>query len=116
MLGVSPDETLLGAQPFYSYNHSWRGTRREVDLYFEVVRELGYDRLRGRGAPVLVLGMPFNPKGRSPADHLAHARNFNEENASGGIVWQPSHLSDRALKDLGHWCASTFSWPEPATG
>jgi hypothetical protein len=45
--------------------------------------------------------MPFDPKGRPPADHLAHARNFNDENASGGVVWQPSHLSDRAMKDLG---------------
>ncbi|TIR29941.1 MAG: phage resistance protein [Mesorhizobium sp.] len=101
MLGVAVDNTLLGAQPFHAYEHVWRGTRREVDLYFEVVRELGYDRLRGRGAPVVVLGMPFDPKGRPPADHLAHARNFNDENASGGVVWQPSHLSDRAMKDLG---------------
>ncbi|MER8601129.1 hypothetical protein NKH09_25145 [Mesorhizobium sp. M1339] len=101
MLGVTADNTLLGAQPFHAYEHIWRGTRREVDLYFEVVRELGYDRLRGRGAPVVVLGMPFDPKGRPPADHLAHARNFNDENASGGVVWQPSHLSDRAMRDLG---------------
>ena len=72
-----------------------------MDLYFEMVQELTYDRLRGRGAPVLVLGMPFDPKGRPPSNHIAHARNFNDENASGGAVWQPSYLSDRALKDLG---------------
>lgn len=102
MLGITPDGSLMGAQPFVRYEHLWRGTRREVDLYFEVVRELGYDRLRGRpGAPVLVMGMPFDPKGRPPADHLAHARNFNDDDASGGVVWQPSHLSDRAMKDLG---------------
>lgn len=100
-LGIAVDNTMLGAQPFHAYEHLWRGTRREIDLYFEVVRELSYDRLRGRGAPVLVLGMPFDPKNRPPADHLAHARNFNDENASGGVVWQPSHLSDRAMKDLG---------------
>jgi hypothetical protein len=102
MLGITADTTLFGAQPFHAYLHLWRGTRREVDLYFELVRELGYDRLRGRGgAPVLVMGMPFDPKGRPPSTHLAHARNFNDENASGGVVWQPSHLSDRAMKDLG---------------
>jgi hypothetical protein len=100
-LGIAADNTMLGGQPFHAYEHLWRGTRRDVDLYFEVVRELSYDRLRGRGAPVLVLGMPFDPRGRPPADHLAHARNFNEENASGGVVWQPSHLSDRAMRDLG---------------
>ena len=101
MLGIATDSTLLGAQLFQIYQHRWRGTQREVDLYFEVVLELGYDRLRGRDAPLLVLGMPFDPRGRAPADHLAHARNFNDENASGGVVWQPSHLSDRAMKDLG---------------
>jgi hypothetical protein len=87
---------------FVEYEHTWRGTKRPVDLYFEVVQELSYSLLHGRpGAPVLALGMPFDPKGRSPADHLAHARNFSDEGASGGIVWQPSYLSDRALKDLG---------------
>ena len=101
MLGIAAEGSLLGAQPFYAYEHVWRGTRREVDLYFEVVQELSYDRLRGRGAPVLTMGMPFDPKGRPPSNHLAHARNFNDENASGGVVWQPSYLSDRALKDLG---------------
>jgi hypothetical protein len=101
MLGIAADNTLIGAQPFHAHEHLWRGTWRNVDVYFEAVRELGFDRLRGRGAPVLVLGMPFDPKGRAPADHLAHARNFSDENASGGVVWQPSHLSDRAMKDLG---------------
>jgi len=101
MLGIGADDTMFSGQPFYAHEHLWRGTQRQVDLYFEVVRELSYDRLRGRGAPVLVLGMPFDPKGRPPADHLAYARDFNDEAASGGVVWQPSHLSDRALKDLG---------------
>lgn len=101
MLAIPTDNSLFGAQPFHAYEHTWRGTKREVDLYFEVVQELGYDRLRGRGAPVLVLGMPFDPKGRPPSNHVAHARNFNDDSASGGAVWQPSHLSDRAMKDLG---------------
>ena len=57
--------------------------------------------MRGRGVPVLVMGMPFDPKNRPPADHLSHARNFTEDGSSGGVVWQPSYLSDRALKDLG---------------
>lgn len=101
-LGIATDSTLLGAQPFVQYEYAWRGTKRHVDLYFEAVQELSYERLRGRpGAPVLVLGMPFDPKGRAPADHLAHADNFRDEGASGGVVWQPSYLGDRALKDLG---------------
>ena len=103
-LGLAPDATLLGAQPFVPFDHPWRGTRRPVDLYFEVVRELGPDRLRGREGvpvPVLVLGMPFDPRGRPPVDHLAHAAEFSEDGAAGGVVWQPSYLSDRAMRDLG---------------
>jgi len=65
------------------------------------VAELSPDRMKGRGAPVLVLGMPFDPKGRPPSTHLAHAKNFNDDDASGGVVWQPAYLSDRAMKDLG---------------
>ena len=100
-LGIRDDGTLVNAQPFVSYEHLWRGTKREVDLYFEAVADLSKDRLRGRGAPVLVLGLPLDPPGRPPSTHLAHARDFDGENASGGVVWQPSYLSDRALKDLG---------------
>lgn len=100
-LGLREDGTLIGAQPFVNYEHSWRGTKREVDLYFEAVAELSTDRLKGRGAPVLVLGLPFDTKGRLPSTHLAHAKDFNDDGASGGVVWQPSYLSDRAMKDLG---------------
>jgi hypothetical protein len=101
-LGLAADGTLLGTQPFVQYEHPWRGTKRPVDLYFEVVKELGYDKLRGRpNAPVLVMGMPFDPRSRPPVDHIAHARGFSDDNASGGVVWQPSYLSDRALRDLG---------------
>lgn len=101
MLQIAADNTLIGAQPFHPYEHSWRGTKREVDLYFEVVRELSHERMRGRGVPVLVLGTAFDPKERPPADHLVHARNGREENLSGGVVWQPSYLSGRAMRDLG---------------
>jgi hypothetical protein len=100
-LGIREDGTLIAAQPFVSYEHNWRGTKREVDLYFEAVAEVSPDRLKGRGAPVLVLGLPFDSKGRPPSTHLAHARNFNDDGASGGVVWQPAYLSDRAMRDLG---------------
>jgi hypothetical protein len=101
-LATESDGPLLGAQAFIEYQHPWRGTKRRVDLYFEVVKELSHERLRGRpGAPVLVLGMPFDPRGRALVDHLAHVRDFDKEDAAGGVVWQPSYLSDRALRDLG---------------
>jgi len=104
MIGIPDDSSLMSSQPFVQYEHHWRGTRRHVDLYFEAVQELPYERLRGRGAPVLVFGMPIDPKGRPPIDHIAHAdafRRSSDEGASGGVVWQPSYLSERAQKDLG---------------
>ena len=87
-----------------AYEHRWRGTRRKVDLYFEVVQELG---LRSACAAVAKMrrswfwACPSTPRAGSPANHLAHARDFNDENASGGVVWQPSYLSGRAMRDLG---------------
>ena len=101
-LGLLPDTSLLGGQSFVAFDHPWRGTKRQVDLYVEVVRELSADRLRGRpGAPVLVLGLPFDPRGRTPADQLAHGQAFGEDGAAGGVVWQPSYFSERSMKDLG---------------
>lgn len=102
-LGISSGGLLLSGQGFVEIEHPWRGTKRRVDLCFEVIRELSHERLRGRpGAPMLVLGVPFDPKGRAIVDHLAHVREFDRDtSAGGGVVWQPSFLSDRALKDLG---------------
>ncbi len=101
-LGIRDDAGLLDGQPFVAYEHAWRGTKRPVDLYFQVVKEMSPDRLRGReGAPVLVFGMPFDPKGRAPIDHAQYAREAADDSASGGLAWQPNHLSDRALRELG---------------
>jgi hypothetical protein len=101
-LGVAAEDGLLGGQGFVEHACSWRGTRRPVDVYFEAVAELPADRLRGReGAPTIVFGMPFDFRGRSPADHRAHLAAFGDEDSAGGVVWLPSYLSDRALQDLG---------------
>jgi hypothetical protein len=45
--------------------------------------------------------MPFDFRGKFPADHRAHLDDFNDEGGAGGVVWLPSYLSDRALRDLG---------------
>ena len=113
------DSSLMGAQPFVQYEHSWRGTKRPVDLYFEVVKgAAAYDRLRGRpGAPVLVLGMPFDPKGRPPADHLAHARRSATTDAAGrGGVAALLPQRSRHCGTWARWCGSTSFWPAAATG
>ena len=101
-LGIPVETGLLGAQGLVQHKHPWRGTSRDVDLYFEAVKDLSDDRLRGRpGAPTVVLGMPFDFQGRSPADHRARLQEFRDDDGSGGVVWLPSYLSDRTLSDLG---------------
>ena len=101
-LGVTAEDGLLGGQGFVEHIYLWRGTRRPVDVYFEAVAELSADRLRGReGAPTIVFGLPFDFRGRSPADHRAHLARFGDEDGAGGVAWLLSYFSDRALQDLG---------------
>jgi hypothetical protein len=101
-LGVAAEDDLLGGQGFVEHAYLWRGTRRPVDVYFEAIAELSADRLHGReGAPTIVFGMPADFRGRSPADHRAHLATFGDEDGGGAVVWLPSYLSDRALRDLG---------------
>ena len=60
------------ANLFTRYEFSWRGTRREVELLYENVREMADERLRGRaGAWTVVLDFPFDEPNRTPADDLA---------------------------------------------
>jgi hypothetical protein len=101
-LGISTNGGLLAGQGIAEYVHLWRGTRRPVDICFEAISDLSDERLRGRaGAPLIVLGMPFDTRGRMPADHRARLDNFNDDEGAGGVAWLASHFSDRALKDLG---------------
>ena len=62
-LGVAEGNDL-----FSTYSFPWRGTRREVDVVFDNVRELIEDsRLRGRdGAWTLLLDFPFDDAGVHP--------------------------------------------------
>jgi hypothetical protein len=101
-LGVSTNGGLLAGQGVAEYAYLWRGTRRAVDICFEAISDLSDERLRGRaGAPLIVLGMPFDTRSRTPADHRARLATFNDDGGAGGVAWLASHFSDRALKDLG---------------
>jgi hypothetical protein len=101
-LGIATNGGLLAGQGVAEYAFVWRGTRRVVDICFEAILDLSDERLRGRaGAPLIVLGIPFDTRGRTPADHRARLANFNDDEGVGGVAWLPSHFSERALKDLG---------------
>lgn len=90
-----------GNDIFTTYTLPWRGTRREVDVVYDNVREMSDDRLHGRGgdAWTIVLDFPFDEPGHYPSDDLARLGNF--EGTANTLVWLPSFLSDKALNDLG---------------
>ncbi len=86
---------------FTTYEFTWRGTRREVELLYENVREMTDDRLRGRsGAWTVVLDVPFDDPNFGPADDLARLGEYRGGDTR-TLVWLPSFLSNKALTDLG---------------
>ena len=86
---------------FTTYEFTWRGTRREVELLYENVREMTDDRLRGRsGAWTVVLDFPFDEANFGPADDLARLGDYRGGDTK-TLVWLPSFLSSKALADLG---------------
>ena len=86
---------------FTTYEFTWRGTRREVELLYENVREMTDERLRGRsGAWTVVLDFPFDDGNFGPADDLARLAAYRGGDTR-TLVWLPSFLSQKALADLG---------------
>jgi hypothetical protein len=86
---------------FTSYTFTWRGTRRDVELLYENVRELADERLKGReGSWTVVVDYPFDEGNRTPADDLAKLNSY-KGGKTGTLVWLPSFLSDKVLRDLG---------------
>jgi len=86
---------------FTSYEFNWRGTRREVELVYENVREMTDDRLRGRtGVWTVVLDFPFDDANFGPADDQARLAEYRGGDTN-TLVWLPSFLSNKALADLG---------------
>lgn len=94
-LGI-PDDGAL----FTTYEFTWRGTSREVELLYENVREMTDERLRGRsGAWTVVLDFPFDEPNRSPADDIARLQAYRGGDTK-TLVWLPSFFSGKALADL----------------
>jgi hypothetical protein len=86
---------------FNTYEFDWRGTRREIELLYENVREMTDDRLRGRsGTWTVVLDFPLDDSNFGPADDLARLAAYRGGDTK-TLVWIPSFLSNKALVDLG---------------
>jgi hypothetical protein len=86
---------------FTTYVYAWRGTRREVEVIYENVRELADERLRGReGSWTVIVDFPFDDANRSPADDLARLADYRGGDTR-TLAWLPSFLGDRTLRELG---------------
>jgi hypothetical protein len=94
-LGIADDGAL-----FTTYEFTWRGTKREVELLYENVREMTDDRLRGRpGVWTVVLDFPFDEPNRSPNDDIARLADYRGGDTK-TLVWLPSFFSAKAMADL----------------
>jgi len=86
---------------FNTYEFNWRGTRREIELLYENVREMADERLCGRsGTWTVVLDFPFDDANFGPADDIARLNKYQGGNTR-TLVWLPSFFSNKALADLG---------------
>jgi hypothetical protein len=95
-LGVTDTNDLFATYPVL-----WRGTRREVEVLFENVRELSDDKLRGRpGTWTVVIDFPFDDAKFTPADDLARLAEYRGDDTQ-TLVWLPSFFSAKAQHDLG---------------
>ncbi len=94
-LGIADRGTM-----FHHYDFNWRGTRREVEVVYENVREMADDRLKDRtGAWTVVLDLPFDDAHRTPADDLARLGKY-KGGTTQTLVWLTAFLSPKAEADL----------------
>ena len=85
---------------FHHYDFNWRGTRREVEVVYENVREMADDRLKDRtGAWTVVMDLPFDEAHRTPADDLARLAKY-KGGLTQTLVWLTAFLSPKAEADL----------------
>jgi hypothetical protein len=80
-LGVTDTNDL-----FATYAVLWRGTKREVEVLFENVREMSDEKLRGRpGTWTVVIDFPFDDPRFTPADDLARLGLSRRRHADAGV-------------------------------
>ncbi|CCG42770.1 hypothetical protein [Magnetospirillum molischianum] len=88
---------------FATFAFTWRGTRREILIGYDNVRELSDDRLSGDSDRWTVMfDYPFDSANYSSADDLVRLSSFRERGqAAAVLVWLPSFLSQKAQDELG---------------
>ncbi|WP_029008651.1 hypothetical protein [Azospirillum halopraeferens] len=100
MLGLPPDADGL----FLEYALPWRGTRRQVSIVYDNVREMTDAKLRNQdGAWSVIFDFPFDDPNQWPSNDIARLQEFKAttDGRSDTLVWLPSFLSEKAKRDLG---------------
>jgi hypothetical protein len=89
---------------FTTFEFTWRGTQREVEVLYENVRLTTDDTLRGRsGAWSVILDFPFDDEAnRTPNDDLARLNDY-KGGSTRTLVWLPAFFGPKALNDLGRY-------------
>jgi len=97
--GVQDDNQL-----FIEHSIQWRGTRRNVEVMFQNIREITDNTVfEARGDDwKLIVDFPFDSGTHSPADDKVRIQNYEDTgNATQTLCWLPYFLSQSAQQDLG---------------
>ena len=85
-----------------AHKREWRGCDRRGTVQFGNVREMSFDSLdAGDDDFKIVIDYPFDEQGRSPYEDEAKVDTFLDKHGSDTLVWLPSFLSEKVLRDLG---------------
>jgi hypothetical protein len=97
--GVQDDNQL-----FLDHKLLWRGTRRNVEVMFQNIREISDDTtFEARGDDwKMIVDFPFDKDGRGPADDKARIQTYEENgNTARTLCWLPYFFSQNSQRDLG---------------
>ncbi len=89
---------------FLQHQIAWRGTRRNVEVLFQNIREISdFSRFEARDDEwKIVIDFPFDKDNFSPRDDKARIQAFADSGrVARTLCWLPYFLSQRAQQDLG---------------
>jgi hypothetical protein len=100
----------IGADLRGTFEHEWRGSRRDVDVVFGNVRdtnEMADNTLTASpDRPKLIIDFPFDERGRSPEDDLERLDAWSQHHgATPTVCWLPSFFNAHGLATLKRYVA-----------
>lgn len=102
VLGIEEKADLL-SQNLYPFSCDWRGTKRDISVSYDNVREMSAERLSGQDDRwTVIFDFPFDEEGHSPSDDMAVLADYRASRGDAQVLaWLPSFLSPQGLADLG---------------